>query len=79
MQWTTYVPTKCILNILNETKLLQCHTNDNPIEVIPQLTLKEDDPTKINSYQKLTGKLLYLSHTRPDISYSVNGFSSGAA
>ena len=29
----------------------------------------------MNSYQKLIGKLLYLSHNRPDISYSVNVLS----
>ena len=41
-----------------------------------RLTLKEDDPKiEIHSYQKLIGKLLYLAHTPPNISYSVNVFS----
>ena len=34
---------------------------------------KEDDPkTEMESYQRLIGKLLYLSHTRLDISDSMN-------
>ena len=64
---------KYILDILEDTKLLSCRTNDTPIEVNHKLTLKENDPSiEKTSYQKLIGRLLYLSHTRPDISYSVN-------
>ena len=67
---------KYILDLLNETKHLQCHTYDTPIEVDHKLTLNEDDPKiEINSYKKLFGKLLYLSHTWLDISYSVNVLS----
>ena len=47
-----------------------------PIEINRKLTLKEDDlEIKIHLYQKIIGKLLYLAHTRPDISYSVNMLS----
>ena len=64
---------KYILDLLNETKLLQGKANSTPIETNHKLTLKKDDLTvEIGSYQRLIGKLLYLSHTRPDISYSVN-------
>ena len=67
---------KYILDILEDTELLNCHTNDTPIEVNHKLTLKEDDPSiEKTAYQKLIGRLLYLSHTRPDISYSVNVLS----
>ena len=67
---------KYILDILENTKLLNCHTNDTPIEVNYNLTLKEDDPRiEKTSYQKLIGRLLYLSHTQPDISYSVHVLS----
>ncbi|GJW49658.1 ribonuclease H-like domain-containing protein [Tanacetum coccineum] len=31
----------------------------------------EDRPTPLTDYQKLMGKLIYLSYTRPDISYDV--------
>ena len=64
---------KYILDLLNETKVLQGKANSTPIETNHKLTLRKDDLTvEIGSYQRLIGKLLYLSHTRPDISYSVN-------
>ena len=67
---------KYILDILEDTKLLNCHTNDTPIEVNHKLTLKEDGPSiEKTAYPKLIGRLLYLSHTPPDISYSVNVLS----
>ena len=36
---------KNILYILEDTKLLNCHANNTPIEVNHKLTLKEDDPS----------------------------------
>ena len=64
---------KYILDLLNETKLLQGKANSTPMETNHKLTLKKDDLTvEIGSYQGLIRRLLYLSHTRPYISYSVN-------
>ena len=64
---------KYILDLLNGTKLLQGKVNTTPIETNYKLTFKEDDPRiEIEPYQRLIDKLLYLSHTRPYISYSVN-------
>ena len=64
---------KYILDLLNETKLLQGKANSTPIETNHKLTLRKDDITvEIGSYQRLIGKLLYLSHTQPEISYFVN-------
>ena len=64
---------KYILELLEETKHTNFHINETPIEVNHKLTILEDDPKiEICSYQKLIGKLLYLSHTRPNICYSVN-------
>ena len=64
---------KYILDLLNETKLLQAKVSDTPIETNHKLMFKEDDPKiEMESFHRLIGKLLYLSHTRPDISYSVN-------
>ena len=34
-----------ILDILKDTKLLNCHTKNTPIEVNHKLTIKEDDPS----------------------------------
>ena len=54
----------------------QGRTSSMPIEINHKLTLKEDDhEVEIHSYQKLIGKLLYIAHTRLDISYSVNVLS----
>ena len=59
---------KYILELLEQTKHLRSRTNDRPIESNHKLTITKDDPrVEISSYQELVGKLLYLSHTRPDI------------
>ena len=67
---------KYILYPLNETKLLQGKINNTPIETYHRLTTSEGDPKiEVGSYQRLIGKLLYLSHTRSDISYPVNALT----
>ena len=67
---------KHILELQEETKHTNCHINETPIEVNHKLAILEDDPkVEICSYQKLIGKLLYLSHTRPDICYTINVLS----
>ena len=64
---------KYILELLKETKHINCHINETPIEVNHKLAVLESDPKiEISSYKKLIGKLLYLSHIRPDICYTVN-------
>ena len=67
---------KYILELLKETKHINCHTNETPIEANKKLVVLESDPKiELSSYQKLIGKLLYLAHTRPDICYTVNVLS----
>ena len=64
---------KYILELLEETKHINCHTNETPIEANHKLAILESDlKIEISSYQKLIGKLMYLSHTRPDICYTIN-------
>ena len=54
---------KHIIDLLNETKLLQDKVNSTLIETNHKLTLREDDlKVIIRSYQRLIGKLLYLPH-----------------
>ena len=61
------------LDLLNETKLLQGKVNDIPIDINNKLMFKEAEPKiEMESYQRLIDQLLYLSHTRPDTSYSAN-------
>ena len=67
---------KYILDLLEETKHLDCHPNDTPIEVNHRLTINQNDSYgESKSYQQIIGKLQYLSHTRPDICYYVNVLS----
>ena len=67
---------KYTLELLEETKHLYSRTSDSPIEFNHRLTITKDDPrVEIGSYQELVGKLMFLSYTRPDISYAVNVLS----
>ena len=64
---------KNVLNLLQETGMLGCKSNDTPID--PNLKLDKDPNGTLvdrGSYQRLVGKLIYLSHTRPDIAYAVS-------
>ena len=64
---------KYILDLLNETGLFGCKYAETPIEANLKLY-----PTKIENvidrerFQKLVGKLIYLSHTPPDIAFVVS-------
>ena len=64
---------KYILDLLQETGMLGCKSNDTPID--PNLKLDEDlNGTLVDkgSYHRLVGKLIYLSYTRLDIAYVVS-------
>lgn len=64
---------KYILDLLSETGMLGCKPVDTPIEQNHKLFLcLNATPTDKGRYQKLVGKLIYLSHTRPDIAYAVS-------
>ena len=53
---------KYILDLLEETKHLDCHPNDTPIEVNHRLTINQNDSYgESKSYQQIIGKLQYLS------------------
>ena len=64
---------KYILDLLAETGFMDCRPAKIPIEVNHKLNLNEDEQ-KINAreYQRLVRRLIYLAHTRPDISNDVN-------
>ena len=64
---------KYVLDLLAEMGMLNCKPIDTPIEVNHHLESTEDQvPANKDQYQKLVGKLIYLSHTRPDIAYVVS-------
>jgi hypothetical protein len=56
-----------------EVGLLECKPTDTPIVQNHKLGEYPDQvPTYKERYQRLVGKLIYLSHTRPDIAYAVS-------
>ena len=64
------------LQLLADTSFLGCKPANFPMEQNCKLTLTDgellEDPS---SYRKLIGKLLYLTITRPDLSYSIHKLS----
>jgi len=64
---------KYIFDLLKETSKLSCKTIRVPIEQNHRIDNYEESP-KVDEtqYQRLMGKLIYLSHTRPDIAYAVS-------
>ncbi|KAG6506582.1 hypothetical protein ZIOFF_031906 [Zingiber officinale] len=66
---------KYVLDLLKETGKLGSRPASTPIEVNHDLTSSSgEDLTSLEkgTYQRLVGKLLYLSMTRPDITYAVS-------
>jgi len=63
---------KYILNLLNETGMLGCRPAATPIEQNHCLSKDIGTPVDKECYQRLVGRLIYLSHTRPDIAFSVS-------
>ncbi|GJS14014.1 putative RNA-directed DNA polymerase [Tanacetum coccineum] len=53
--------------------MLDCKPIETPIETNHKLSILPDQvPTNKERYQRLVGKLIYLSHTNPDIAYAVS-------
>lgn len=64
---------KYVLDLLKETGKLGCKPVATPIEYNHGLcNSPEDSVVDKGSYQRLVGKLIYLSHTRPDIAFVVS-------
>ena len=64
---------KYVLDLLTETGMLYCKPVETPMEMNYKLGILPDQaPTDKGRYQRLVRRLIYLSHTRPDISYAVS-------
>jgi len=64
---------KYILDLLKETGMLGCKTTGVPIEQNHRIGNDEENPkVEKTQYQRLLGKLIYLSHTRPDTTYAIS-------
>lgn len=64
---------KYVLDLLKETGMLGCKPSDTPISPNHKLGESLDGvPVDKGRYQRLVGRLIYLSHTRPDIAFAVS-------
>lgn len=63
---------KYILDLLAETGMLGCRPASTPIEQNHRLTCEPGQPIDREQYQRLVGRLIYLSHTRRDIAFAVS-------
>ena len=64
---------KYVIDLLQETGMLGCKPVDTPMDPNVKLELNGNGtPVDKGRYQRLVGKLIYLSHTRPDIAFSVS-------
>ena len=62
-----YIP-----DLLAETCMLDCKPTEAPIVANHDLQMIEVEKlVDIGQYQRMIGKLIYLSHTRQDIAYAV--------
>lgn len=67
---------KYSLDLLQDTGLLGCKPYATPMD--PKLKLSKDVGTRLidpSSYRRLIGRLLYLTHTSPDICFAVSRLS----
>ncbi|KAE8729490.1 putative Kinase family protein / peptidoglycan-binding LysM domain-containing protein [Hibiscus syriacus] len=64
---------KYVLDLFAETGMLDCKPVETPMEQgLKFCKDRTGNPVNKETYQRLVGKLIYLSLTRPDIAYSVS-------
>ncbi|XP_057251474.1 uncharacterized mitochondrial protein AtMg00810-like [Beta vulgaris subsp. vulgaris] len=64
---------KYALDVLSESGMLGCKPIDTPMEQNHRLALVDDAPlSDPDRYRRLVGRLVYLSVTRPELSYAVH-------
>ncbi|CAN6676787.1 unnamed protein product [Malus baccata var. baccata] len=63
---------KYVLDLLKDADMVDCKPARTPLDSKLQLDMQSKAPTNLTDYQKLVGKLIYLTITRPDISYAVS-------
>ena len=67
---------KYALDLLQETGMSACQPANTPVEVGFKLCVKTNQvPVDKGRYQRLVGRLMYLAHTRPDLTYALSIFS----
>jgi len=62
---------KYVLYLLDATKLLRCKATETPIQANLKIQpAKIEEVVNQEQYQKLVGKLIYLTHTCPDLAFA---------
>ncbi|CAL8993351.1 unnamed protein product [Prunus brigantina] len=63
---------KYVMDLLTETRMMGCKPVNTPMEENHKLgECTDHKPTNKEQYQRLVGRLIYLSHTRPDMAHGV--------
>lgn len=63
---------KYVLDLLREVDMLDCKPVTTPLDCKLKLDTTGELLTHVSYYQRLVGKLIYLTITRPDITYAVS-------
>jgi hypothetical protein len=63
---------KYVLDLLSETRILGCKPVISPIYVKTEMSADAREQVDRERYQRLVGRLIYLCHTHPDISFAVS-------
>ena len=63
---------KYTLDLLDDVGMMGCRVASTPIDQNSKITAESGEPIDKEKYQRLVGRLIYLCHTRPDISFAVS-------
>ncbi|KAM1117266.1 hypothetical protein ACFX19_007783 [Malus domestica] len=63
---------KYLMDLLHEAKMTDCKPACTPLDRNLKLKTHGDPVPNLSYYQRMVGKLIYLTITRPDISYAVS-------
>lgn len=63
---------KYVVDLLNKAEFFDCKPTITPLDSKLKIDLTREPLNNISYYQRLVGKLIYLTITRPDITYVVS-------
>ena len=66
---------KYTLDILTKTGMINCSPVSSPLNFSDKMQAAGDPLDDPTTYRRLIGKLVYLTNTRPDITYAVSHLS----
>ncbi|CAN6704192.1 unnamed protein product [Malus baccata var. baccata] len=63
---------KYVMNLLHKAKMIDCKPARTPLDSNLKLKTHNDLVPNLSYYQRMVGKLIYLTITHPDISYAIS-------